>query len=263
MSPEDRAPRSYRGLPADGPALVLRTPGAVALGDGQPSMLQEITRRRMRWPGGEFRYQTRTCGGSLRIRGRPTNCRVGCKKDRNEYCQLPMCFYRCLLVGFVMTACSRRAPTERAPLVAPPSPQPIAPSTPTPPLALDCSLRARCLGRRADASPPSPGACVFVGGNARCTRCIRALVPRRARGVLRERPLPRGAPGARRVPHQQPWQRERAHGLLGHVQRGGRNRRRAHAARVHGAGPLRPLRGASVAVRVLPASRWRPTRRLA
>lgn len=173
MSPEDRAPRSYRGLPADGPALVLRTPGAVALGDGQPSMLQEITRRRMRWPGGEFRYQTRTCGGSLRIRGRPTNCRVGCKKDRNEYCQLPMCFYRCLLVGFVMTACSRRAPTERAPLVAPPSPQPIAPSTPTPPLALtkappapDVSVAAR------DASPPSPGACVFVGGNARCTRCI-------------------------------------------------------------------------------------------
>jgi len=35
--------------------------------DGQPSMLQEITRCRVRWPGGELRYQTRPCGGSLRM----------------------------------------------------------------------------------------------------------------------------------------------------------------------------------------------------
>jgi len=82
-----------------------------------------------------------------------------------------MGLYRCLLVGLVMTACSRRAPTGGTPLAAPPTPQPIAQPAP-PPAPMNAPSAPDVTAVVRDASSPSPGACVFVGGTAGCTRCI-------------------------------------------------------------------------------------------
>ncbi len=87
--------------------------------------------------------------------------------------------YRCLLVGLMALAACRQSPTEA---VSQPAPAPVAPivqpAAPSPPAAPQAPAAPSTDAPLADASRDVAAAtdgaiaCVFEGGNARCTRCI-------------------------------------------------------------------------------------------
>ncbi len=108
----------------------------------------------------------------------------------------------------------------------------------------DRRRRRRCVGASSDGRPLPHRRLDRVclrGFNRPLHPLHRAIVQSCPERVLRERAVSSRSACAGSMPHGDPRQRERAHGLLGSVQPRGRHLGGADASRVHGARSVRDL----------------------